>query len=172
MTQTLPETKRLTGREYSAMLSLFSAISHYIELYPILGKRAEMVPGTAEMMEQTKVLTNEIIDRLLGTIPPEKLLQMKADIQHVKLYVKVEPPGCVPSVDMTSYSYVDTRTLNELLCYVMEHECMLCDKTPTEARHCPFLKIFDKALVHEVNARDTSHCKYSDMSIGMEETYE
>ena len=170
MTETLPETRKLTGREYSAILSLFSAVSHYTELYPMLARRAEMVPGTQEMMDETKRLTSEIIDRLLSTIPPNKLLHMKADIQHVKLYIKVEPPGCVPSVDMTSFSYIPTKVLNELLCYVMEHECMLCDKTPHEARHCTVRVMMDEALVHEVDAKDSAHCKYSDMSIGMEET--
>lgn len=168
----MTETRKLTGREYSAMLSLFSAVSHYKELFPFLRKRAAMVEGTEEMMDEAERVTDGIIDRLLSTIPPEKLMQMRADMKHVKLYIRVEPPGCVPSIDMTSFSYVPTRTLNTLLCYVMEHECMLCDKTPVEARHCEFLKIFDNALVHEVNAKDTTHCKYSDMSMGLEETYE
>ena len=164
----MSETKKLTGREYSAMLSLFAAISHYQELYPILSKRADMVPGTQEMMDETSRLTGEIIDRLLGTIPQEKLRHMKADLDHVKLYIKVEPPGSVPSVDMRSFSYVPTRTLNELLAYAMEHDCFLCDKTPAEARKCPVRKMIDAALVHEVDAIDAQHCKYSDLALGVE----
>ena len=161
-------TKKLSGREYSAILSLFSAVSHYTELYPMLRKRAEMVPGTTELMEQVSEGTSEVIDRILGTVPPEKLRQLQADIKHVKLYIKVEPPGCVPTIDMTSYSYVPTKALNALLAHVMENECLVCDKTPEEARKCEYRRLIEKTLVHEVDAVDTEHCKYSDMVVGVE----
>ncbi len=150
------------------MLSLFAAVSHYAELYPMLNRRAEMVPGTSEMMKTVQGETEEVIDRLLGTIPQNKLLQMKADLKNVRLYIKVEPPGCVSTVDMTSYSYVPTKSLNQLLAHVIEHECMLCDKTPTEARKCPYRSMIEKALVHDADVKDTDHCKYSDLALGIE----
>ena len=163
----MDSVKKLSGREYSAILSLFAAISHYEELFPMLSKRAEMVPGTDEMMKECSRMTGEIIDRILGTVPPEKLLQLKEDINHVKLYVRVEPPGCVPSISSKSFSYIQTRTLNELLAHIVEHECMLCDKTAEEAKKCDVRRMIDTALVHEVDAVDTDHCKYSDMGLGI-----
>lgn len=166
----MTETKYLSGREYAALLSLFAAISHHAELFPVLKKRAQMVPGLWEKMETVETATSELLDGLLSTIPGDKLKHIKTDISHVKLYIKVEPPGCVPSVDMRGMSYVPTKALNELMCYVMEHECMLCDKTPVESRCCPVRSMFDNALPHEVAALDTEHCRYSDMSIGTEET--
>lgn len=164
------ETKYLSGREYAAVLSLFAAISHHAELFPILRQRAEMVPGLWEKMETVQSDTGDILDGLLSTIPESKLRHIRTDVSHVKLYIKVEPPGCAPTVDMRGMSYVPTKSLNELMCYVMEHECLLCDKTPKEARTCPVRAMFDGALPHEVNAKDAEHCKYSDMSIGLEET--
>ena len=166
----MTETKYLSGKEYAALLSLFAAISHYGELFPVLKKRAEMIPGLWEKMQNVEELTNSLLDGILSTIPADKLLHVKADIQHVKLYIKVEPPGCVPSVDMSGFSYVPTKALNGLLCYVMEHECLLCDKTPVEARKCPIKKMFEDCLPHEVAAKDTGSCKYADMSIGWEVT--
>ena len=40
----MAEKRYLSGREYAAMLSLFAAISHYTELFPLLRKRADLVP--------------------------------------------------------------------------------------------------------------------------------
>jgi hypothetical protein len=159
---------KLSGREYSAVLSLFAAVSHFQTLYPMLKKRAELVPGTWEKMQETERLVQDILDAILATVPQEKLLHIKADVRNVKLYIRIEPPGCVPSVDMTGFSYVPTKTLNQLLCYVMEHECMMCDQTPVQARKCPVKEIFEKALPHEVSAQDSAHCRYSDMSMGLE----
>jgi len=161
------EKRYLSGREYAAMLSLFAAISHYTELFPLLRKRANLVPGLWEKMEQAQALTDEILSEISATIPVDKARHILQDIQHVRLYVKVEPPGSVRSVDMTSYSYVPTPQLNELLTYVMEHECLMCDKTPVEARKCEYRKTFEGALAHEVDAKDTDHCRYSDMSLDL-----
>ena len=165
----MTETKYLTGKEYAAILSLFAAISHHAELFPLLRKRAELVPGLWEKMQTVEETTNSLLDGLLSTVPANKLRHIRTDIAHVKLYIKVEPPGAVPSVDTRGFSYVPTKTLNQLLCYTMEHECMMCDKTPTEARQCPIRDMFDNALPHEVQARDAAHCRYSDMSIGIGE---
>ena len=159
------EVKNLSGKEYSAVLSLFAAVSHYAELYPWLRKRAEMVPGTVELMDSVQENSQDIIDRILSTIPQEKLYHMKMDLGHVKLYIKVEPPGCVPSKDMTGYSYVPTKALNELLAYLVTHECIFCDKTATEARKCPYRGIIDKVLVHDVDGVDREHCKFSDITL-------
>lgn len=165
----MQETKYLSGREYAALLSLFAAVSHYAELFPRLRNRAELIPGLWEKMEDAHHLTDEILEEIVRTIPQDKCKHMLADIKHVKLYVKIEPPGSVPSVKMDGFSYVPTPALNELLAYVMEHECMMCDKTPVEARKCPIRNTFKGALVHEVDAQDGEHCKYSDMIMNLDD---
>lgn len=164
----MSETKYLTGREYAALQSLFAAISHHAEIFPVLQKRAQMVPGLWEQMMLVQEKTEGLLDGLLSTIPPDKLRHVNADIRNVRLYIRVEPPGCVPSVDMRGFSYVPTQVLNQILCYVMEHECLMCDKSPVEARKCPVRKWIDDALPHVVKATDKERCKYSDMSLGLE----
>ena len=162
------ERRYLTGREYSALLSLFAQVSHFTVLLPLLEKRIKMVPGLWEKVTQAQELTDEVLREIPKTIPENKLRHVMADVKSAKIYIRIEPPGCVPSVDMTGMNYVPTKALNELMAYVMEHECLLCDKTPTEARKCPVREMFDGALPHEVVAMDTDHCRYSDMSMGLE----
>ena len=156
----------LTGREYAALLSLFAQVSHFETLLPQLEKRIKTIPGLWEKLMDAQAVTEEALAELPKTIPTNKLRHVMADIKNAKIYIRIEPPGCVPSMDMSGFSYIPTKTLNELLCYVMDHDCIMCDKSPTEARKCPARMMIENALPHEVTAKDAAHCRYSDMSLG------
>lgn len=165
-----PERTPLSSREYAALMSLFAAVSHYSELYPILRRRADNLPGVWDAMKTAEEKTESVIDEILRTVPQKKLRQIKEELNHVKLYIRVERPGCVASLDTTPFSYIETKTVNELLQYVCEHECLMCDRTPTEARKCPYRKMIEDALPHTVNAKDGANCKYADLVLGLEDT--
>ena len=162
----MQKTKPLSGREYAAVQSLFAAISHTQELLPMLEARAKMVPGLWRDLCMIRKVSGTALDRILLTVPPEKLRHISADVRNTQLYIKVEPPG-LHSMSVEGFSYIPTKTLNQLLCYVCEHECMMCDKTPVEARKCAIRQMIDDSLPHEVNVQDAEHCRYSDMAIGL-----
>ena len=157
----------LRGTEYAALQALFAAVSHYQELFPVLEKRAKLMPGLWRDMKLVEAKTQHILQGILNTVPENKLRHILADCRNIKLYVKIEPPGAAPTVTV-GYSYTPTRTLNELLCYVCEHECLMCGKTPTEARHCEIRRIIEDALPHEIKAKDGEHCRWSDFTLGLE----
>lgn len=161
-------TKPLSGKEYAALQSLFAAMSHLQELLPILETRAKMLPNLWRDLKCVSALTSKSLDRILLTVPPEKLRHIMADIRNVQLYIRVEPPG-MHSFSTEGFSYTPTKTLNSLLGYVCDHECMMCDKTPVESRKCEIRQMIDAALPHEVKAKDAEHCKYSDMVLGFDE---
>lgn len=163
----MPDRAPLTGREYAALESLFAAISHFQTLNPMLEKRSRQVPGLWRDMRMVDTKTRQILDGILSTVPENKLRHVLADCKNARLYIKIEPPGSVNTVTM-GFSYVPTKTLNELLCYVCEHECLMCNKTAVEARKCPVRKMLDNALPHDIQARDGEHCKYSDFTLGLE----
>lgn len=163
----MQETKPLSGREYAALQSLFAAVSHMQALMPTLEKRAKMVPNLWRDMCLVSKLVDRITEQIVTTVPLEKLRHVSADIRNTQLYVKVEPPG-LHSIGVEGFSYTPTKVLNQLLGYVCEHDCILCDRTPVEARKCPVRKMLDGALPHEIRAKDGEHCKYSDMTLGME----
>ena len=159
----------LSGKEYAALQSLFAAVSHLQVLLPTLEKRAKMRKNLWRDMKLVDKKIDSITNEIITTIPLEKLKHISADIRNVKLYIRVEPPG-LRSMGTEGFSYTPTKTLNELLAYVCEHECMMCDKTPKEAKKsCEVRRMLDSALPHEINVKDGEHCKYSDMVIGIEE---
>lgn len=162
------ETKPVSGKEYAAIQSLFAAVSHLQVLLPILESRAKMRPNLWRDLRMIQQRLDVVLAEILATCPPEKLRHISADVRNTQLYVKVEAPG-LHSRSTEGFSYTPTKVLNQLLCYVCEHECIMCDKTPKEARKCPIRQMIDSALPHEVRAQDAEHCRYSDMTIGMEE---
>ena len=162
--------QKLSGKEYGALQSLMAMVSYMEALLPFLERRAKTVPGVWRDLMLIRKKCATCMDSLLVTIPPEKLQHIRADIEHTKIYVMVEAPGLSSKKMSDNFAYLPVRTLNQLLGYVCEHECMMCDKTPTQARKCHVRKKIDDALPHEVNAQDGEHCKYSDMTIGMEVT--
>lgn len=163
------ERRPLSGREYAAMLTLFATISAFAELTPILEKRAKMRPGLFRDIRMMEAKCDTLMRGLLDTVPAEKLRHIRAEVKNVRLNVKVAPPG-LATENTEGFSYVPSHTLNDLIGYLLDHECMLCDKTPVEARKCWCRKALTDALPHEVEARDGEHCKFSNFTLGTEET--
>ena len=162
MTETMP----LSGKEYAALQTMFATVSTLSVLMPVLEKRARMVPGLWRDLRLIQAKVDTAMEGILRTVPAEKLRHIRADISNVQLYIKVEPPGLRRKVD--GFSYTPTPVLNELLSYVCEHECMMCDKSAKEARKCEIRRMIEGALPHETGNPDGEHCKYSDMVLGIE----
>ena len=157
----------LSGKEYAALQSLFAALSSLSVTTPTLEKRARTVPGAWRDLRMMQTKCDTVMQRLLTTVPVNKLRHIRADIEHARVYVKVEAPG-LNSMSTEGFSYVPTDTVNALLAYVCEHDCMLCDNTPEQARTCETRKMIEKALPHEIDAADGAHCKFSDISLGLD----
>ena len=162
----MPDKIPLSGREYAALQSLFAAVSNMSVLYPILEKRAKLVPDLWRDMRLVQAKTDTMLERILRTVPLNKLRQINEELAHVQLYVKVEAPG-IRTRKSEGFSYTPTAVLNDLLNYVCEHECLCCDKTAKESRKCEIRRMIEDALPHEVGHPDGEHCKFSDMVLGI-----
>ena len=160
------ERTPLRGNEYAALQTLFAIVSGFTGSVGWLEKRARAA-GCWEDMGTVKQLAESCMQTILNTVPEKKLEHIQKDLQHIKLYIRNECEG-LPSRVGKAYSYTPTETLNDLLNYLCQHECAMCDKTPVEARKCPHRAVIDKALPHEVDGKDREHCKYSDMVLGLE----
>ena len=155
----------LRGREYAALQTLFAMVSGFTACLDSIRERSERA-GCWEHMEAVGKLASECLDAILQTVPDNKLMHIRADLQNVRLYIKVEPPGLTRPCE--GFSYTPTETLNELLNYLCQHECGLCDKTAGEGRKCQYRKLIESALPHEVDIVEREYCKYSDMTLGLE----
>ncbi len=163
------ERTRLSGREYSAIATWFALGVLSKEAGHVLAARAKQAaPGTYRDLRMLPKKLESVLDALIRTIDKKKVDQIMQDLEHVHMYVRVEAPG-IRTIQNVQWSYLKTDTLNDLLNYMLGQECALCDKTPAEARHCRFRALIEDALPHDVGVMDDEHCKYSDLSLGIQE---
>jgi len=160
----------VSGKEYAAMQGLFAVLSTYQVTEPVLEKRLRKLRGGVWRdfrMIQSKM--DRVIRALLTTVPVNKLQQIQRNFSATKVYVKTEAPG-IPTMDSTSWVYVPAPSLDYILNIVIENNCLLCDKTEIEGRHCPHRKALEDCLPHQVDvARGSERCKFSDLSLGLDE---
>jgi hypothetical protein len=156
----------LSQKEYSALQTLFAMVAGFDACSQVMRKRCEEA-GCLEQMETVGRMAGECMDAILRTDPENKLRHINADLRHIRIMTKIEPPGLETWV--RGFSYTPTDALNGLLNHLCETECMLCDKTAVEARHCPHRKLIEDSLPHDVDAPEREHCKYSDMVLGVAE---
>ena len=154
----------LSGREYAALQTLFAIVSGFTSGIDPLKKRAESI-GLWEDLKRIGEDADHILAEIARTVPENKLRHVRKDLDNIRLYIKIQPPGL--EQHDPSFSYTPTAALNDLLNHLCQTECYMCNKAAVEARHCEFRKMIDAALPHEVEHPEYDGCKYSDMTLGL-----
>lgn len=163
-------TDPVNGREYAAMQALFAVLSTYQVAGPVLEARLRKLGGGIwRDFRMIQVKMDRIIRALLSTVPVNKLQQIERNFSMTRVYVKTEAPG-IATKDASSWVYVPATALDYVLNVLIENNCLLCDKTEVEGRHCPHRKALEDCLPHQVDvARGSERCKFSDLSLGLDE---
>lgn len=159
------ERTPLKGREYTALQTLFAMVSGFTAGIGPLEKRSEAA-GCRDELHEVGRLAQECLDKLLLTVQEKKLMQIRTELENIRLHIKIEPNWAVSK--MRGMSYVPTDTLNDLLNHMCQTECFTCSKTAVEARKCPHRKTIEDALPHEVEGKERESCRFSDMVLGLE----
>lgn len=161
----MEEDKRpLSKREYLGLLSLTGSLDALADSIPMLATR-----GVESRLEASRDTLGEILHDVCLTIPTDKLRRIRKDMDNTKVYTKVEAPG-IRTVDTEHHRYVPAKVLNKLVDYVVQHECLLCDKSAVEGRHCPIREMIEDAIPHEVAYKvSNGDCKWSGLSLGLGE---
>ena len=158
------DRKPLQKREYLAILSLVGALDALTDAIPNLTSR-----GQTEALQAVLDAGKEAFRKVLSTVPVDKLRRIDADMKHTRIYTKVEAPG-IKTVDTEHHRYVPARILNAFVGYVIEHECLMCDKSATDARHCPYRELMEAALPHELEFKAADdRCKWSGVALDLGE---
>lgn len=160
------ERTYLTGKEYSALQTVFGFLSAWEVGIPILERRLAAA-GLEGKAEQVATIADETMRGLLNTVPLNKLGHIREELAHTTSYTKVEAPG-IRTCHNKNYAYLPVNALNDLLNHLIQSECVLCDKDAADAKKCPYRKLIEDALPHGVGRdHSTEHCMYSDMVIGL-----
>lgn len=151
----------LKSREYTAILSLvgsMDALTHAIK---------GVDRGQGEQLKKALEIGGAALRAICDTVPLNKLRLIQQDMRHTRIYTKVEAPG-ISTVDTEHHRYVAAKTLNELVNYVSQAECYLCDKGETEGRKCPIREMMENAIPHELDFKPIDgRCKWAGVALNI-----
>ena len=154
-------TKPLTRREYEAFrLIMASCIATSYLVNDLKDRLKEAVPNGWRDARMVDSVLKTLMDKLLLTIPREKLLMIRKEMEHYFLYIRVEGAAKYNNDDQ-DFAMIPRNTLKELSAYAGAM-CDLCEKKGKEARKCKLRKLFHECLQWNApqTVGDTEECIY------------
>lgn len=133
----------ISYREYVALRQLFGITHIWDEKGHDLEKRLRQIPNGWRDARMIHMVSEKLLIKLLGTVPEKKLEQLKKELNNTYLEVTVknlvtgEPHG-------SSYTYVETKTLERVTDKAMEINCAFCQKKGKEVRDCQLRKNIER----------------------------
>ena len=134
---------KLTGREYTALLRLFAALTALTECESILEERLKTVPNGWRDYRMLKTRMSTELDGLLETVPLKKLVAIHRELKNVKIKLNIGPDAAGSDDQVI---YVNEEAFLKLLDQIVAMNCMLCDKRGKEVKHCPWLQLIEDCL--------------------------
>ena len=133
----------ISYREYIALRQLFG-IAHLWNLKGHdLEKRLKKIPNGWRDARMIQTIAENLLVKMLGTVPLAKLAQIKKELDNTFLEVTVK--NCVTGEPHgNSYTYVETKTLERVTDKAMEIECVFCPKKGKEVRDCQLRKDIER----------------------------
>lgn len=98
-----------------------------------------------------------VISELLKTVPANKLETLKANLQNLKLFIKIEKP--VTGRNSVTHSYVETALLTNVLKDFQSERCSMCMGTGCDQKACRYKELMDSVIVEDL-PENPYGCKY------------
>lgn len=146
----------MTYQEYLAYQELCALVGTIGHLSKKLEKRLKAVPGGWRDARMLDAVSASLITRLCDTIPIEKLLAIRREIDHTQVYIRTKPDYCQRSLD--NITYVREDALDDLVQHVMNLDCYLCEKNHAQSKQCPLRKTIENLYHFDINVKKTEGC--------------
>jgi len=157
----------MSYQEYLAYQELCALVGTIGNLSKKLEKRLRAVPGGWRDARMLDAVSASLVARLCDTIPAEKLLAIRREIEHTQVYIRTRPDYGAKSKD--DVTYVSEEALDRLVQRVMDFHCHMCDKSRADAKRCQVRKDIEDMYHFGLSVRDTDTCPLMGMSLVREE---
>ena len=158
--------KPLNKREYEA-IKVNIGVQHACRLMSeSLEERLRTIPygwRDAKMLESRWRM---LFDKLLYTIPAEKLKTLKHELPYSEMYVRMKGAARYDS-DESDYVALPRKTEMALAEYAVEMNCPLCDKKGKQISKCRLKRTLDASLPFEPQIKGEG-CPYCDYGVDKE----
>ncbi len=129
------KTLPLTNREYYCFRNLYGMVNNFNVYTDDLRKRCALIPGGWRDMMLIAKKSEEMMKKMMWTIPSKKLMTMQKDLEHMVCEVRIAYDYA--KRDEREFTYCPTEAIDRLVNRVLAWECLSCDKSAKEAKKCP-----------------------------------
>ena len=142
----LESARPLNRREYQAFrlnIGCLSAAEHMLDA--LENRLKECIPDGWREARMLESRMRTLFDKLLLTIPREKLLLLKAELPRYQLYIRSDDVIVLPR-----------KTAMTLVDYATEMHCDLCDREGKKIGKCKLHRVLSEALPFTAEGKDGS----------------
>lgn len=138
MEKEVQKTMPMSNKEYYSFRNLMGMVNNFDAYAGDLRTRCGLIDGGWRDMMLIAKKSEQLMQRLMYTIPENKLINMKKDLHHMVCEVRVAYDYAMR--DEREYTYCPTEAIDRLVSRVLTWECLSCDKNAKEAKRCPVYK--------------------------------
>lgn len=149
----------LSQREYSALRTFFGFISALEACKKELEPRLRDIPNGLEELGKLDTGACALLDKMLGTIPFQKLrqIQLENEISQVEVVTK---GTC--TVSDKEYVCLPVQALEEVCNEAISIRCFGCSVSNAASNHCGLRKAIDATLPYDVKqSKNLTKCPYN-----------
>ena len=137
----MEEQRRLQGFEQEGVYDLCAAVHSLENVKRKLERRLTETPGALATTRRLATQTDNLLVKVLGTIPPYQLLQMQKNLDSLRITVGIQRVDTKSKNDFGRWmSYAALTGLME----IAEEHCTLCDKGYDDQIKCPLRKALNE----------------------------
>ncbi len=141
------ERTNLSGREYYALRALMGIVSTFANEDKVLEKRLRSIDMGWCDIKMIEAKVDRLRDKILATIPPKKLAQIRQEIGHTRVEVNVTHD--YTGQHRAMFTYVPNDALEWLENQVIDMNCMMCEKTAKESKRCPVRRNIEALYMYD-----------------------
>lgn len=149
----------LTMREYDALRTVFGALNALDS--DTLKERLKTTKYGWRDIRLCLAVMRKVLDKLLLTIPPLKLLTLQEELKHTYCEVRIRGGGTPSHPDCV---YVSQKAIVAMIDRAIQLECLLCDKSVKDGKRCPLYKNIQALFPYELDEPTDTKCPFAGVS--------
>lgn len=150
----------LSRREYMALRINIGCLNAMEYMLSDLEQRLrECIPTGWREARMIASRMRTLFDKVLLTIPREKLLLLQAELPRYELYVRMTGAAKY-DIDADDFVVLPRRTAMALVDYAVDTNCTLCSRTGKRMQKCKLARALREALPYAVKESDGVDCPF------------
>ena len=138
--RTRAPTMRLRATETDSLFALYASLQEIDRAKADLERRIKLTQNGWRDVSMIRSVLSKLIDKILETIPREKLVSLKRNMRSMRYRIYLARPVTMPPEQII----IDGEDMATLVKYAHDYSCIACDK---DCNKCELGKALDHAMI-------------------------